>query len=89
MSQGMQLSQRLALQQVLAPQRQQSLALLQAPILELKALVERELQQNPVLEEVPENEAAQNDRHEREEAPGCGASCPQLSEIGVAATRFP
>jgi RNA polymerase sigma-54 factor len=61
MSQGMQLSQRLALQQVLAPQLQQSLALLQAPILELKALVEQELQQNPVLEEVPENEAAQID----------------------------
>ncbi len=69
MSQGMQLSQRLALQQVLAPQLQQSLALLQAPILELKALVEQELQQNPVLEEVPVNEAAQIDRHEREEAP--------------------
>ncbi len=37
---------------VLAPQLQQSLALLQAPVLELKALVEQELQQNPVLEEV-------------------------------------
>lgn len=51
MSQGMHLSQRLALQQVLAPQLQQSLALLQAPVLELRALVEQELQQNPVLEE--------------------------------------
>ncbi len=37
---------------VLAPQLQQSLALLQAPVLELKALVEQELQQNPVLEEI-------------------------------------
>ncbi len=37
---------------VLAPQLQQSLALLQAPMLELKALVEQELQQNPVLEEI-------------------------------------
>lgn len=37
---------------VLAPQLQQSLALLHAPTLELKALVEAELQQNPVLEEV-------------------------------------
>ena len=36
---------------MLAPQLQQSLALLQAPTLELKALVEQELQQNPVLEE--------------------------------------
>ena len=41
---------------VLAPQLQQSLALLQAPTLELKALVEQELQQNPVLEEVPVEE---------------------------------
>jgi RNA polymerase sigma-54 factor len=37
---------------LLAPQLQQSLALLHAPTLELKALVEHELQQNPVLEEV-------------------------------------
>jgi RNA polymerase sigma-54 factor len=42
---------------VLAPQLQQSLALLQAPTLELKALVEQELQQNPVLEEAPTAEA--------------------------------
>jgi RNA polymerase sigma-54 factor len=42
----------MALSQVLAPQLQQSLALLQAPTLELKALVEQELQQNPVLEEL-------------------------------------
>jgi hypothetical protein len=41
---------------VLAPQLQQSLALLQAPTLELKALVEQELQQNPVLEEIAEQE---------------------------------
>ena len=41
----------MTLSQVLAPQLQQSLALLQAPTLELKAMVEQELQQNPVLEE--------------------------------------
>jgi RNA polymerase sigma-54 factor len=46
----------MSLQQVLAPQLQQSLALLQAPTLELKALVEQELQQNPVLEEIPVEE---------------------------------
>lgn len=46
----------MALSQVLAPQLQQSLALLQAPTLELKALVEQELQQNPVLEEVSATE---------------------------------
>ena len=52
------MSQRLTQSLVLAPQLQQSLALLQAPTLELKALVEQELQQNPVLEEaaVPDTE---------------------------------
>jgi RNA polymerase sigma-54 factor len=53
MAQGLQLSQRLTQSLVLAPQLQQSLALLQAPTLELKALVEHEMEQNPVLEEVP------------------------------------
>ena len=56
MGPGLHLSQRLTQSLVLAPQLQQSLALLQAPTLELKALVETELQQNPVLEEVPEQE---------------------------------
>jgi RNA polymerase sigma-54 factor len=53
MVQGLQLRQSLTQSLVLAPQLQQSLALLQAPTLELKALVEQELQQNPVLEEAP------------------------------------
>src|SRR3989441_1671190 len=66
MAQGLQLSQRLTQSLVLAPQLQQSLALLQAPTLELKALVEQELQQNPVLEEAPiaETEAQEKDRDE-------------------------
>ncbi|HEY5232248.1 MAG TPA: RNA polymerase factor sigma-54 [Verrucomicrobiae bacterium] len=51
MALGLQLSQRLTQSMVLAPQLQQSLALLQAPTLELKALIEQELEQNPVLEE--------------------------------------
>jgi RNA polymerase sigma-54 factor len=59
MVQSLQLSTRLTQSLVLAPQLQQSLALLQAPTLELKALVEQELQQNPVLEEdsSPESDA--------------------------------
>jgi RNA polymerase sigma-54 factor len=63
MAQGLHLSQRLTQSLVLAPQLQQSLALLQAPTLELKALVEQELQQNPVLEEasVAETEAQTKD----------------------------
>ena len=56
MGPGFSLSQRLSQSLVIAPQLQQSLALLQAPTLELKALVEAELQQNPVLEEIPEQD---------------------------------
>lgn len=48
----MQLGQGLALQQVLSPQMQQSLALLQAPVMELRSLVEQEMAVNPVLEEI-------------------------------------
>jgi RNA polymerase sigma-54 factor len=62
MAQGLQLSQRLTQSLVLAPQLQQSLALLQAPTLELKALVEQELQQNPVLEEATAAEVEQQDK---------------------------
>lgn len=51
MSQGVHLSQKMGLAQTLSPQMQQSLALLQAPTLELRSLVEQELQQNPLLEE--------------------------------------
>jgi len=60
------LSQRLTQSLVLAPQLQQSLALLQAPTLELKALVEQELQQNPVLEETPAAEAEQQEKDGRD-----------------------
>ncbi len=62
MVQSLQLSTRLTQSLVLAPQLQQSLALLQAPTLELKALVEQELQQNPVLEEVSSPEPELNDK---------------------------
>ena len=71
MAQGLQLSQRLTQSLVLAPQLQQSLALLQAPTLELKALVEQELQQNPVLEEAttPETEQQEKESHEGDGGP--------------------
>src|SRR6266700_7129495 len=51
--QGMHQSQNLALQQVLAPQLQQSLLILQAPLLELRNLVQQEMETNPVLEDLP------------------------------------
>jgi len=55
----------------LSPQLQHSLALLQAPTLELKALVEHELEQNPVLEEIaaPETELADKPAPEDDDAP--------------------
>src|SRR6202007_711925 len=59
--QGMQQSQNLSLQQVLAPQLQQSLLILQAPLLELRNLVQQEMETNPVLEELadpPSSEAS-------------------------------
>jgi len=68
MVQSLQLSARLTQSLVLAPQLQQSLALLQAPTLELKALVEQELQQNPVLEEVASSEPGASDHAGDEDA---------------------
>jgi RNA polymerase sigma-54 factor len=46
--------QNLALQQVLSPQLQQSLLVLQTPLLELRNLVQQEMETNPVLEELPD-----------------------------------
>lgn len=68
MGPGLQLTQRLSQSLVLAPQLQQSLALLQAPTLELKALVETELQQNPVLEEVQERDEDAREKNNDDEA---------------------
>lgn len=76
MAQGLHLSQKMALQQVLAPQLQQSLALLQAPMLELKALVEQEMQQNPVLEEVSPTEVSLEERRAQEGGPAVDAADP-------------
>ena len=50
-TQGLHQFQNLSMQQVLAPQLQQSLHILQAPTLELRNIVQQELQTNPVLEE--------------------------------------
>ena len=62
---GMQQRQSLALQQVLSPQLQQSLLILQTPLLELRNLVQQEMETNPVLEELPE-EVSADDRGEAE-----------------------
>ncbi|MEP7071255.1 MAG: RNA polymerase factor sigma-54 [Verrucomicrobiota bacterium] len=74
MAQGMHQSQNLSLQQVLAPQLQQSLLILQAPLLELRNLVQQEMETNPVLEELATDpdapapaESAQSDQEFKEE----------------------
>src|SRR5215469_11464630 len=57
-AQGMQQRQSLALHQVLSPQLQQSLLILQTPLLELRNLVQQEMETNPVLEELPDQTGA-------------------------------
>ena len=84
MVQSLQLSARLTQSLVLAPQLQQSLALLQAPTLELKALIEQELQQNPVLEEVSSPEPEMADRLTADGEGNDGAADPpELPEEGA------
>ena len=47
---GLSQTQSLSQQQVLAPQLQQSLQILQAPMLELRNLIQQEIETNPTLE---------------------------------------
>jgi len=94
MVQGLQLSTRLTQSLVLAPQLQQSLALLQAPTLELKALVEQELQQNPVLEEMTAPETDLTDKSDRDadevaEAPESSAEVPEEATFDAAVEKGP
>src|SRR5438552_16239576 len=80
MAQGLYLSQKLSMQQVLAPQLQQSLALLQAPTLELQAMVQQELQQNPLLEELVVTEMTQEEKENRETEEAAAAAPPDPAE---------
>ena len=93
MVQGLQLSQRLTQSLILAPQLQQSLALLQAPTLELKALVEQELQQNPVLEEVaaPEPDSPDQIAADDSDAPAAAdpAESPEDTAFDAAQEKTP
>lgn len=50
-SQTLSLAQTQRLQMMLAPQLRQSLEMLQVPILELRAMIQKELEQNPTIEE--------------------------------------
>lgn len=53
---GLNLSQTTSLHQILSPQMQQSLVILQAPVLELRQLINQELAKNPLLEESGQDE---------------------------------
>ena len=88
MAQGLYLSQKMSQSMVLAPQLQQSLALLQAPILELRAQVEAELEQNPVLEELVNaemdvEEKASKETDEAAEPPGLAEPPTDLTSDSV------
>jgi len=61
---GMQQVAGMALQQSLSPQMQQSLNILQAPLTELRQLVDTELRANPALEEIVPDKSEPLDRKE-------------------------
>lgn len=52
-SQKLSLEQSQQMQMILAPQLRQSLEMLQLPILELRTMIQQEMERNPTLEEVP------------------------------------
>src|SRR6201992_2624280 len=64
---GLSQSQTLSQQQVLAPQLQQSLQILQAPMLELRNLIQQELQTNPTLEDDSTEPTIEDKQREHEE----------------------
>lgn len=77
MAAGFEQLQGLHLQQTLSPQMQQSLHILQAPLLELQTLVEKEMRENPVLEE----EGGRGGVSLSEAETGGGSSQETLSEV--------
>jgi len=60
-------TQNLSQQQILAPQLQQSLLILQAPVLELRNLIQQEIQTNPTLEEESTEPTLEDRKREHEE----------------------
>src|SRR3954465_9567830 len=64
---GLSQTQSLSQQQVLAPQLQQSLQILQVPMLELRNLIQQEIQTNPTLEDESTEPTIEDKQAEREE----------------------
>jgi RNA polymerase sigma-54 factor len=69
MEQRMFLDMRMTQKMVMTPRMQQAIKMLQMPTLELEALVEQELMENPVLEEVPTEDLQNAGSVEAEERP--------------------
>ena len=63
----MQQNLNVSMQQVLAPQLQQSLQILQVPMLELRNLIQQEIQANPVLEEEITEPSIEDRQREQDE----------------------
>ena len=69
---GLQQSQNLSLQTTITPQMQQSLQILQVPAMELQQLIEKEMLENPTLEDdvqetSPDEDSSEDTREEREQ----------------------
>ncbi len=64
---GFSQTQNLSQHQVLAPQLQQSLLILQAPVLELRNLIQQEIQTNPTIEEELTEPSLEDRQREHEE----------------------
>src|SRR4051812_19386344 len=64
---GLSQTQNLSQQQVLAPQLQQSLQILQVPMLELRALIQQEMDGNPTLEMEDSEPKIEDKQREAEE----------------------
>jgi len=69
MAMEMRLVQRQSQRLILSPQMQQAIFLLQLPLMELKTMVEQEMIENPVLEEIKENENSLEESSPVDDAP--------------------
>ena len=85
----LQLRQKMGLHQRMTPQQVQYLKLLQTPAAELEAKIKEELDENPLLEEVSEEEQqVQSDQNEIT-APIAGSSEQVATETGLETAELP
>ena len=82
----LQLRQKMGLHQKMTPQQVQYLKLLQTPAAELEAKIKEELDDNPLLEEVSEEDQQQTDQNEIT-APIAGSPEQAVTESGIAPTE--